>query len=129
MKIVGPSLGGILVASFNSDIVLIVEAFCFIFTTIILSFVHLPNIRNTSIEKVQEKKKYKDELQEGIKHIYNNTILSTAIVLSALSLFIIFLCDGLLVILSKQIGFNEAAFGIFVSLIGFGSLISSFVIG
>ncbi|NPC93219.1 MFS transporter [Bacillus sp. WMMC1349] len=130
MKIVGPSLGGVLVASFNSDIAFVIEAFCFVLTTIILIFVDIPEQRNlTKLNQFQNNKKFRKELQEGIKHIFNSPILSTAIISSALSLFIVFLCDGLFVILSKQIGFNQAGYGLIISLVGLGSVINSFVFG
>lgn len=133
MKIIGPALGGALVAVSHVSIAFIVEALCFSLAAICLIFVSFPNKDTSSVsfddKKEQDQLSYFQALREGFQHITQNPILSTAIIAASISLFIIFLYDGLIVFVSQLIGFHEGLFGLFVSLVGVGSVIGSLILG
>ena len=103
MKVIGPSLGGILIATFGPTSPFIVIALGFTIATLLL--IWLPNLKSEITETNTNKTNHKfwNEFKEGLAHINRNSVLKLAILGTAIVMFIIFLYDGLLVYLSKTL--------------------------
>ncbi|SDM83661.1 MFS transporter [Bacillus sp. OK048] len=129
MKVIGPALGGALIATFGPNSPFIVIAFGFTIATLLL--IGLPSLKSESTETNTNKtnRKFWNEFKEGLSHINRNFVLKLAIIGTAIVMFIIFLYDGLLVYLSQNLGFDEAGFGLMVSAIGLGSVVGSLTVG
>lgn len=133
MKILGPALGGGIIAVFGAKSPFLFEGVGFFLAVTLL--LKLPNIKehvlNTdSINKESIKKNdYWKELIEGIKHIVYTPKLQTAVVLSSIGFFLIFLYDGLLVFIAQNLGFSQGNFGLLISAVGLGSVIGSILLG
>src|SRR5690625_4706663 len=132
MKVIGPSLSGLLVAVIGFKNTLLIEALLFLFDLLFALTLKMPS-RNNDIELLpkQETKeaKFIDELKEGFSYILKNKKLLLTIITTALSFFVIFLYDGLIVFLSQDIGLSEAHFGFLISFVGFGAITGSLLMG
>jgi len=132
MKVIGPSLSGLLVAVIGFKNTLLIEALLFLFALLFALTLKMPS-RNNDIELLpkQETKeaKFIDELKEGFSYILKNKKLLLTIITTALSFFVIFLYDGLIVFLSQDIGLSEAHFGFLISFVGFGAITGSLLLG
>ncbi|MBT2680906.1 MFS transporter [Bacillus sp. ISL-35] len=126
MKIVGPALGGGLIALYGVRSPFIFEAAGFLIAVVIL--MALPKIESESSAKKQESS-YLDDLKEGVRHIFSARILKAAIILSSIAFFIIFLYDGLFVFVAQNLGFAGEEFGLLVSSVGFGSVVGALLLG
>jgi len=129
MKIIGPALGGGLIALFGVKSPFIFEAAGFLIAVLFL--MTLPKIEKeacNSEEKVQKPSFFKD-FSEGIHHIFSTRILKAAIILSSIAFFIIFLYDGLFVFIAQKLGFGKEEFGWLISSVGFGSVIGALMLG
>ncbi|CAM4012746.1 MFS transporter [Mesobacillus thioparans] len=127
MKIVGPALGGGLIALYGVRSPFVFEAVGFLIAVVIL--MSLPKIETESSSKKQQGNSYLEDLTEGIKHIFSARILKAAIILSSIAFFIIFLYDGLFVFVAQNLGFGEEEFGLLVSSVGFGSVVGALLLG
>ncbi|MFP7473436.1 MFS transporter [Niallia taxi] len=129
MKVIGPSLGGILIATFGPNSPFIVIALGFTIATLLL--IWLPNLKSEITETNTNKTNHKfwNEFKEGLAHINRNSVLKLAILGTAIVMFIIFLYDGLLVYLSQNLGFDEVGYGLMISAVGLGSVVGSIVVG
>jgi MFS family permease len=130
MKIVGPALGGGLIALFGVKSPFIFEAAGFMIAVLFLLTLPKMEIRmkEENITKVSKGSYFKD-LSEGIRHIFSGEILKSAILLSSIAFFIIFLYDGLFVFIAKELGFSQGEFGWLISSVGFGSVVGALVLG
>ncbi|MEH7443751.1 MFS transporter [Bacillus sp. JJ1122] len=129
MKIIGPALGGGLIALFGVKSPFIFEAAGFLIAVLFL--MNLPKIEkeaNNLEQKVQKPSFFKD-FSEGIHHIFSTRILKAAIILSSIAFFIIFLYDGLFVFIAQKLGFGKEEFGWLISSVGFGSVIGALLLG
>ncbi|NBJ71182.1 MULTISPECIES: MFS transporter [Clostridia] len=132
MKVIGPSLSGLLVAIIGFKTTLIIEALLFLFALLFALAIKIPSQNNeneSSPMQKAKKSKFIDELKEGFSYIIKNKKLLLTIITTALSFFIIFLYDGLIVFLSQDIGLSEAHFGFLISFVGFGAITGSLLLG
>ncbi|WHX38646.1 MFS transporter [Mesobacillus sp. AQ2] len=127
MKIIGPALGGGLIALFGVRSPFIFEAAGFLIAVAIL--MALPTIETEASIKKQHQTSYLEDLTEGIRHIFTARILKAAIILSSIAFFIIFLYDGLFVFVAQNLGFAGEEFGLLVSSVGFGSVVGALLLG
>lgn len=127
MKIVGPALGGGMIALFGVKSPFIFEAAGFLIAIAFL--IALPKIETEIEPEELVKNSYLENLKEGIKHIFSTRILKAAIILSSIAFFIIFLYDGLFVFIAQELRFAEDEFGFLVSSVGFGSVIGALLLG
>ncbi|WP_313801410.1 MFS transporter [Cytobacillus sp.] len=130
MKIIGPALGGGMIALFGVKSPFIFEAIGFIIA--ILFLLTMPKLDETAdrLANVETKKRsYWKDLSDGIRHIARTSLLKTSIILSAVAFFIIFLYDGLFVFIAQDIGFSEGTFGLLISGVGLGSVVGSVLLG
>ncbi|MGE7186212.1 MFS transporter [Peribacillus sp. NPDC006672] len=134
MKIIGPALGGGIIAFFGAKSPFLFEAvFFFIAMVFLLTLPKLDekemNAENKSKTKNSDSGYYWGELSDGIKHILYTPLLKISVIFSSVAFFIIFLYDGLLVFIAQNLGFNEGNFGLLVSAIGLGSVVGSLLLG
>ncbi|WP_174733740.1 MFS transporter [Mesobacillus harenae] len=127
-KIIGPALGGGLIAGFGVRSPLIFEAAGFLLAVLIL--LTLPKLEETiTAEKTMKHTSYWGDLREGFQHILSVKLLKVAILLSSAAFFIIFLYDGLLVFIAQELGFGKEDFGLLISSVGFGSVAGALLLG
>ena len=134
MKIMGPALGGGIIALFGAKSPFLFEAVVFFIA--ILFLLTLPNMEEKDMEA---KNKFKNknrnnnhfwkELLDGIKHISDTPLLKSSVILSSVAFFIIFLYEGLLVFIAQSLGFTEGSFGLLISAVGLGSVAGSLLMG
>ncbi|MFO1445716.1 MFS transporter [Bacillus sp. Bva_UNVM-123] len=134
MKIIGPALGGGIIAIFGVKSPFLFEAAGFLIAIIFLLM--MPTLEEQeSIDKNSEqtvhpeRSSYWRDLTQGIRHIIQTPLLKISIILSSIAFFIIFLYDGLFVFIAQHLGFSKANFGLLVSSVGLGSVIGSLVLG
>lgn len=130
MKIVGPALGGGIIALFGPKSPFLFEIAGFCIATIFLLF--LPSFNenlNGEHAKGSKRQQYWIDFVEGIKHIGNTPLLKLSIIIAAVAFFIIFLYDGLFIFIAKLIGFKEGNFGLLISAVGIGSVLGSILLG
>jgi MFS family permease len=130
MKIIGPALGGGIIALFGVKSPFIFEAVGFLIS--ILFLLTMPKL-NENIDPVTaddtKKGRYWQDLSEGIRHIAQTRLLRVSIILSSVAFFIIFLYDGLFVFIAQDLGFSEGTFGLLISGVGLGSVVGSIFLG
>lgn len=127
MKIIGPALGGGIIALYGVKSPFIIEAAGFLIAIAILST--LPKIVTEAPSNVHRENSYIEDLTEGLRHIFSARILKAAITLSSIAFFIIFLYDGLFIFVAQQLGFADNEFGMLVSSVGFGSVVGALFLG
>jgi predicted MFS family arabinose efflux permease len=134
MKIVGPALGGGIIALFGARSPFLVEMVGF--TIAILFLLTLPAIDGREehndmlkTEQTEKKQKYWGELLGGIRHISKTPLLKISVILSSVAFFIIFLYDGLFIFVARNLGFSEGDFGVLISAVGLGSVVGSLLMG
>lgn len=130
MKIIGPALGGGIIALFGVKSPFIFEAIGFLIA--ILFLLTMPKLDETTDQLANDETKkgsYWKDLSEGIRHIAQTRLLKTSIILSAVAFFIIFLYDGLFVFIAQDLGFSEGTFGLLISGVGLGSVVGSVLLG
>lgn len=129
MKIVGPALGGGLIALFGVKSPFIFEAIGFLIAVLFL--LTLPKIESETpnIDGKIQRSSFSKDFFEGIHHIFSARILKAAIILSSIAFFIIFLYDGLFIFIAKQLGFGKEEFGLLISSVGFGSVVGALLLG
>lgn len=129
MKIIGPALGGGLIALFGVKSPFIFEAVGFLIAVLFL--LTLPKIETQSLnlEQRDQQSSFFKDFSEGIQHIFSTRILKAAIILSSIAFFIIFLYDGLFVFIAQGLGFGKEEFGWLISSVGFGSVVGALILG
>lgn len=129
-KIIGPAMGGLLIAFWGPRSPFIIETVVFLISAFLLTRCFIPVVlREKNSNPYNGSKQFWFELKEGWKHILSNRILVISISLISLLLFFVFLYDGLLVLLSKSLGLSEATYGFLISAVGFGSVAGSLAFG
>ncbi|NRP89052.1 putative multidrug resistance protein MdtD [Ensifer adhaerens] len=125
-KIVGPALGGILTVFLDLQQIFLVNASLSFIAALILF--GLPSgLRADRVGAVRGR--FGQEFIDGLVHIRRKPILATAIVAMALGYFLIFLYDGLIALLVKEIGFSSALLGASVASAGAGGVIGALLLG
>ncbi|MBT2605227.1 MFS transporter [Bacillus sp. ISL-53] len=127
-KILAPVLGAILVGTFGTKSVFLVEAGLFFISVIFL--LKLPVLNSTTlVPNEKEPKRYWINLQESVKYILTKKTLLIATISMAMALFITFMYDGFISLWTKSLGMTESVFGLIVGAIGFGSVLGVVIIG
>ncbi|MBS8264219.1 MFS transporter [Mesobacillus boroniphilus] len=127
MKIVGPALGGGMIALYGVRSPFVFEGAGFLIAIVLL--LTLPKIETEDNLQEPQNGSYFKELSEGINHIFSASILKAAIILSSIAFFIIFLYDGLFIFVAQELGFVQEEFGLLVSSVGFGSVVGALLLG
>lgn len=134
MKIIGPALGGGIIAIFGVKSPFLFEAAGFLIAIVFL--ITMPKLdeevladNKEDINGKPKRNSYWNDLIAGINHVVHTPLLKLAIILSSVAFFIIFLYDGLFVFIAQHIGFTEGKFGLLISSVGFGSVVGSLLLG
>ncbi|MDZ5470588.1 MFS transporter [Bacillus sp. 31A1R] len=130
MKIIGPALGGGMIALFGIKSPLVFEIIGF--TIAIIFLLMMPKIDEEwgrTSQNNSKKREFWKELLEGLNHIKQTKLLYLSIIISSIALFIIFLYDGLLIFVGQKLGFNETSYGLLVSSVGLGSVVGALLLG
>lgn len=125
-KIVGPALGGVLIVFLDLQQIFLVNAGLSLIAALIL--VGLPSglrLCHTGAAR----RKFGQEFVDGLVHIRQNPVLATAILAMAVGFFLIFLYDGLIALLVKEIGFSSALLGASVASAGAGGVLGALLLG
>ena len=133
-KIVGPALGGGIIALFGAKSPFLFEAAGFFIALLFL--LTMPAIDEKKekadipeSEKAAEKGSFWRDLLGGIRHVSQTPLLKISVILSSIAFFIIFLYDGLFIFVAQKLGFSEGDFGVLISAVGLGSVVGSLLMG
>jgi MFS family permease len=135
-KVFGPVVGGILVALAGPRAAFAVDAVTFLISAAFL--IQLPTISPPTAETEEDEQQQQQqqqaphfwtELREGIAYILQHASLSVAIGSMSAALFMIFIIDSIGVLALRELGVNEALFGLAVGSIGLGTAAGALAIG
>ncbi|GAC1040311.1 MFS transporter [Rhizobium sp. No.120] len=125
-KIVGPALGGVLTVFLDLQQIFLLNAVLSLVAAVILF--GLPSGLRAD-RSGADKGKFGQEFVDGLRHIRRKPVLATAIMAMALGYFLIFLYDGLIALLVKEIGLSSALLGASVASAGAGGVIGALLLG
>ncbi|MFC4077982.1 MFS transporter [Salinithrix halophila] len=124
-KILAPTLGGIIVAAFDPQMVFILEGIGFLLAFIAL--LQLPKEKRKT-ERNQESGLFWNDFVNGIRYIQSNRILVFTIGSMTFSMFLIWFFDKLIVLWAKKLGMGIDDFGTLLSVIAVGSILGTFLV-
>lgn len=127
MKIIAPTLGGLLLTLSTPSIVFAVEGILYLFSIIAMLF--LPSIPNQDVNKLTAKSHFRTEFLEGFHYIFNKPVMRSAVSIVGFSTFIIFLYDGFFAPLITTLGIDTLGYGLITSSFGIGSVIGALMAG
>jgi len=124
-KIVGPMIGGGIVAGFGDRSPFLIGACCYAVSAIILY-----GLKEWSSpgETTREGKSH-SVIRGAWEHVAARPELKAGMIYSALLFFLIFLYDGLFVMAAKEAGMNESQFGLIIGCVGAGSVLGALAAG
>lgn len=129
-KILGPVLGGLLVAVVGPRSAFMVNAVTFLVSAALI--VQLPNIAPSPQTKAATEKpapSFWREFREGLSYLIHRRSLFLAVASNSAAMFIIFTFDSLGVLALRELGIGEALFGFTIGCIGLGTATGAIVIG
>jgi MFS family permease len=131
-KVLGPVLGGVLVAAAGPRAAFAVDALTFLISASFL--IQLPAIAPGSTRIAEEAepekpRRFWTELREGFAYVLHRASLTVAIASMSAALFMIFIIDSIGVLALKQLGVDEALFGLAVASIGLGTAVGAIAVG
>lgn len=125
-KVVGPALGGALVAFLAPQEVFLVNAGLSVIAALIV--VGLPRgLRHPP--SATEHRGFRREFVDGLVLIRERPLLATAMLSMGIGFFLIFLYDGLLSLLVKETGYSDTIFGASVAVTGAGGVLGALLLG
>jgi MFS family permease len=127
MKVLGPALGGVLVAVSGPRAAFVADAVSFLLSAAFLS--RLPAMPPGPAAEEEAQPSFWSEFRVGFMYLLRNRTLTIAVGSVAAAMFIIFTFDGLGALALKDVGVNEALFGLAVGAIGLGTAAGAIVIG
>jgi MFS family permease len=133
-KIVGPALGGLLVAAFGISVCYMIDSATFVLSAIIL--IGLPRLAGTKKEdaetstgKTEVRKSFRQEMSAGLHVIAGMPVVLCGIVTLVLVLLMLQIGDSQIVTLFREIpGVNGDLLGWCVAASGFGTLLSALLV-
>jgi MFS family permease len=128
MKVLGPALGGVLVAVSGPRAAFVADAVSFLLSAVFLS--RLPAMPpEPGTEEEGPQPSFWSEFQVGFMYLLQNRVLAISVGSVAAAMFIIFTFDGLGALALKDVGVDEALFGLAVGAIGLGTALGAAAIG
>src|SRR4051794_5933124 len=130
-KVIGPALGGLLVAATSPRVAFGVDAATFLLSAAVLSFLRPVEVARSSDEFEDEQAVggYWHELREGLAYVASRRALLIAIGSFSAALFLLFCFDALSPLAFKELGVSKALFGLAVAGIGLGGVLGTIVVG
>lgn len=134
-KIVGPALGGLLVATFGISACYLIDSATFILSAVIL--LGLPRVASMKEEELhnntgesKERKSFRKEMSAGLHVIASMPVVLSGIVMLVLVLLMLQIGDSQIVTLFREIpGVNGDLLGWCVAASGFGTLLAALLVG
>ncbi|MDQ0194269.1 MFS transporter [Paenibacillus wynnii] len=125
MKIVGPMAGGGLLALWGDRSPFLIGACCYAISALVLF-----GLREWSVpSETKNEGKSKSVIHEAWQHVTLHPELKAGIIYSALLFFLIFVYDGLFVMVAKEAGMDESQFGLIIGSVGIGSVLGALAAG
>jgi len=125
-KIIGPSLGAVLLTVTSPHTAFLVEAVGFVLSACFLMF--LPKTRSV-LKEERQTQHFWLEFREGIGHIGARSVLLFGLICSSIAMWMIFLIEGLGSVWTRVMGMPFTAYGTLVAVVGCGNVIGSIVLG
>lgn len=122
-KVLAPVAGGTLIGWLGTESAFMVGASFYALSALLLK--GLPRWGTPEETSPQQK----INLREAWDHISCRPLLKAGIVYTTASFFLIFLYDGLFIILIKAAGLSESQFGFLIGTVGMGSVIGALCVG
>ena len=129
-KILGPVLGGILVAAVGPRSAFMIDAVTFLVSAAFI--VQLPNIAPAVQPKAKTEEQapsFWREFRAGLSYLLHQRSLFMAVASNSAAMFIIFTFDSLGVLALRELGIGEALFGLTIGSIGLGTAAGAIAIG
>ncbi len=131
-KVIGPALGGLLVAVASPRVAFGVDAATFLVSAAILSRlkpIDVPGARGASDDGDEGGPGYWAQLREGVAYIVGRRALVLCIVGLSATIFLLFTFDTLSPLAFQQLGVSKSLFGIAVAGIGLGGVLGTVAVG
>src|SRR4051794_9256185 len=132
-KIIGPALGGLIVAVASPRVAFGVDAVTFLVSAAILSRLRPiddPQARRAAEDDDDEEEGgYWAELREGLAYIVGRRALVLCILGFGATIFLLFCFDSLSVLAFQELGVSKALFGLAIAGIGAGGVLGTIAVG
>ncbi len=129
-KVVGPALGGVLVAAVGPRPAFALDALTFVASAFFIARLELPRgLPIAGAASPPSGRRFWEELRAGLAHVVGRPTLRRAVACMSAALFIVFLVDSLGVLVFEELGLGEDVFGFAVASIGLGAAAGSVAIG
>ena len=126
-KVLGPALGGVLVAISGPQAAFVADAVSFSLSAAFLS--RLPAMPTEPGGEEEPQVSFWEEFKTGFLFLIRNKVLAISVGSVAAAMFVIFTFDGLGALALRDVGVNEALFGLAVGAIGLGTAVGAATIG
>ncbi|MEY2443000.1 MAG: hypothetical protein QOJ46_2426, partial [bacterium] len=131
-KVIGPALGGLIVAVASPRVAFGVDAATFLVSAAILSRMRPiddPRAARGASDDDEEETGYWEELREGLAYIVGRRALVLCIAGFGATIFLLFCFDTLSPLAFQQLGVSKALFGLAVAGIGAGGVLGTIAVG
>jgi MFS family permease len=126
-KVVGPALGGLLVAAVGPWWAFAVDAATFVASAVILVGLRLTG--TDGIQQAREPRRFRTELHEGLIFLLRSRRLRVALGGMTATIFLVFTFDTLSPLTLAALGIESSMLGFAIAGIGFGAVIGTIFIG
>ncbi len=129
-KIVGPALGGLLVAAVGPRSAFMADTVTYLVSAACI--IQIPTIAAAARAKVESEAaspRFWREFREGLSYLSHRSSLFLAVASNSIALLVIFTFDSLGVLAVRELGIGEALFGLTIGSIGLGTAVGAIAIG
>ncbi|MGE7270757.1 MFS transporter [Brevibacillus panacihumi] len=127
MKMIGPAIGGLLLTFSSPAAVFAVEGVLYLIGWVIM--LALPRVQAAADYSRDEKHGFLRDVAEGVRFLFGNPLIRSAVMIVGLSMFIIFLYDGFLPPLVQALGMDTLGYGLVTGAVGAGSVLGALLTG
>ncbi|MFJ4828968.1 MFS transporter [Streptomyces sp. NPDC088747] len=124
VKILGPALGGLLIALMSPRAVFAANA-----CTFLVGVVAASALRTTSSPSRNTDLHYFKELGEGFQHVFGSRLLRSLLFVMCSLMFVVFLYDSMAALIVPALGMGTSYIGYMVSAVGLGGVVGSLLMG
>ncbi|WP_327256477.1 MFS transporter [Streptomyces sp. NBC_01244] len=124
VKILGPALGGLLVALMSPRAVFAANA-----CTFLVGVITARALRTTSSPSRSKDLHYFKELGEGFQHVFGSRLLRSLLFVMCSLMFVVFLYDSMAALIVPALGMGTSYIGYMVSAVGLGGVAGSLLMG
>ncbi|MFF6843857.1 MFS transporter [Streptomyces tanashiensis] len=124
VKILGPALGGLLIAFMSPRAVFAANA-----CTFLVGVITARALRSTSSPSPSADQHYFKELGEGFRHVFGSRLLRSLLFVMCSLMFVVFLYDSMAALIVPALGMGTPYIGYMVSAVGLGGVAGSLLMG